>query len=118
MAKFTDALRGYAFEIMKREQFVCCYCGLDGKECFQNWLQMTWEHLLPKGHPDRDDPRFITCACNFCNVADNRYFDQTQKRGIELDGLTPAELIGLRKEYVYRTRNAYHEFWLEQVNVG
>ena len=28
--KFGDALRGYAHSILKRDDFTCRYCGLDG----------------------------------------------------------------------------------------
>jgi hypothetical protein len=31
VAKFGDALRGYAHLVVKRDGFVCRYCGLDGK---------------------------------------------------------------------------------------
>lgn len=30
MPGFTDALRGYAFAVHKRDGFKCRYCGLDG----------------------------------------------------------------------------------------
>ncbi len=75
MAGFDDALRGYAYPIHRRDGFRCRYCGLDGTKSFASWLSLHWDHLLPKGHPHRDDPDFIVTACMFCNVADNRYFD-------------------------------------------
>lgn len=115
MPGFTDALRGYAFEVHKRDGFRCRYCGLDGKESFANWLSLSWDHLLPKGNPNRDNPEYIVTACMFCNTADNRYFDQAEKRGIRFDGLTPDELIAQRLPYVEKTRNSYREFWAEQV---
>lgn len=115
MKKFTDSLRGYAFDVMERDGFTCVFCGIDGKTSFATWLSMSWDHLLPKGHALRDDPAYIVCACNFCNVADNRYFCQLEKRGLSLEGLTPAQLIGQRLIWVQRTRDSYHDFWLEKV---
>jgi len=76
---------------------------------------LSWDHLLPKGHPQRDDPDYIVTACMFCNVADNRYFDLAAKRGLSLDGLTPEQLIAQRLPYVQTTRQQYQEFW--EVNV-
>jgi 5-methylcytosine-specific restriction endonuclease McrA len=115
MAKFTDSLRGYAYEVLKRDGFICQYCGLDGTKSFDNWLTLSWDHLLPKGHHNRDNPDYIVAACNFCNTADNRYFDLAEKRGLELNGLSPIELVEQRKNYVRLTRENYFNFWIENV---
>ena len=111
MPTYTDALRGYAFEVLKRDGFRCRYCGLDGTIAFSNWLALSWDHLLPKGHPKRDDPEFIVAACSFCNWADNRYFELAVNRGLKLDGLSQAELVRQRLPFVERARSSYHEFW-------
>ena len=55
MPGFTDALRGYAFPVHQRDGFKCRYCGLDGTQSFANWLSLSWDHLLPKDHPNRDN---------------------------------------------------------------
>jgi hypothetical protein len=52
----------------------------------------------------------------FCNVADNRYFDLAEKRGLHFDELTPDELVAQRRPYVEATRQRYREFWT--ANVG
>ena len=36
MPTFTDSLRGYAFPIHQRDDFICRYCSLDGKESFKD----------------------------------------------------------------------------------
>ena len=115
MTSFTDSLRGYSFAIHKRDNFKCRYCGADGTKYFDTWLTLSWNHLLPKGHPNRDNPNFIVTACNFCNTADNRYFDLAEKRGIKFDGLTPDELVAKRLIYVKATRQSYREFWEQHV---
>jgi len=96
MATYTVALRGYAFQVHKRDGFKCRYCGIDGTKSFDAWLTLSWDHLLPKGHPDRDNLDFIVTACNFCNTADNRYFEQAKKRGLKFDGMAPDELVAQR----------------------
>jgi hypothetical protein len=113
--RFTDALRGYAFRVHQRDGFKCCYCGLDGTDSFGNWLRLSLDHLLPKGHPSRDNPDYHITACMFCNTADNRYFDQATKRGLTFDDKTPEELIEQRRPYVQRTRESYEQFWREHV---
>lgn len=76
-----------------------------------NWLSLSWDHLVPKGHPNRDASEFIVTACMFCNTADKRYFDLAEKCGLTLDGLTPDQLVAQRLSYVEATRNSYQEFW-------
>jgi len=113
--KFTDSLRGYAFKIMQRDNFICQYCGLDGQRSFDNWLALSWDHLLPKGYLNRNNPDYIVAACNFCNTADNRYFDKEIKKGFDFSTLTPKELIKKRKKAVDSTRRNYKKFWIEKV---
>lgn len=115
MPKYTDALRGYAFEVLKRDGFRCRYCGLDGVASFSNWLALSWDHLLPKGHPNRDNPEFIVAACSFCNWADNRYFEQASGRNLTFEGLSQVELVKQRLPFVERTRTQYREFWQQHV---
>jgi hypothetical protein len=118
MPGFDDALRGYAYPIHQRDGFRCRYCGLDGTQSFAGWLSLSWDHLLPKGNPRRDDADYIVTSCMFCNTADNRYFDLAAKRGLHLDGLTPDELVAQRLHYVEATRQRYREFWTANVAVG
>jgi hypothetical protein len=115
MPASTDALRGYAFNVLKRDGFRCRYCGLDGTTSFTDWLTLSWDHLLSKGHPDRDNPEYIVAACFFCNCADNRDFDQAEARGLKFEGRSHAELVEQRRPYVLRTRAAYHDLWEQNV---
>jgi hypothetical protein len=115
MAAFDDALRGYAFPVHKRDNFRCRYCGLDGTQSFGAWLSLSLDHLLPRGHINRDNPDFTVTACMFCNTADNQYFRHAEKRGLQFDDLTPDQLIAQRLPYVQATRQSYQKFWEEQV---
>jgi 5-methylcytosine-specific restriction endonuclease McrA len=116
MPGFTDALRGYAFEVHKRDRFKCRYCGLDGTLSFANWLSLPLDHLVPKGHPYRENQDYQVTACIFCNTADNLYFTHLEKRGLKVDGLSPDELVAQRKQYVDKTRAAYEDFWRMNVH--
>ncbi len=115
MATFTDSLRGYALPVHERDGWRCRYCGLDGRSGFESWLSLSWDHLLPKGHPKRDDDIFIVTACMFCNVADNQYFAKARERGLRFDGMTAEQLVEQRRPWVMRTRDSYFSFWKENV---
>lgn len=116
--KFDDALRGYAYAVLKRDGFRCRYCGLDGSTSFDSWLALSWDHLLPKGHRNRDNEDFIVAACNFCNTADNRYLEKLLACGFDFDVRSPEELVELRWSSVERTRKAYRQFWDDKVRGG
>lgn len=117
MAKHTDSLRGYSFDTHCRDDFTCIYCGADGNKSFETWLTLSRDHLLPQGHPQRDNPDYIVTACQFCNTADNHYFERAQKEGFSFDGLTPEQLIKRRKLCVMKTREDYRAFWDKKVNM-
>lgn len=51
----------------------------------------------------------------FCNTADNQYFKHAAKRGLNLNGKTPGDLIKMRLPYVQETRKSYEEFWIAHV---
>jgi hypothetical protein len=106
--KFSDsALMGYAHLVLKRDGFICRYCGLDGT-VWPNWLYLSWDHLLPKGHSQRDDPAFIVAACLFCNTSCNRTI-------WEVEGKTPDQLVEQKRPAILAVRARYREFWEHEV---
>ena len=104
---YIDALRGYAYAVHRRDGFRCVYCGLDGTS-WPNWLYLSWDHLLPKGHPARDDERYIMTACRFCNEARNRTVFATE-------GLSPADIVNLKRDAIAQVRGDYRDFWEARV---
>ena len=115
MTDNSVSLQGYGYPIHKRDGFRCRYCGVDGADSFDAWLTFTVDHLLPKGHPDRDNPDYIVTACQFCNVADNHYFEKADQLGLRFDGLTPDELVAQRLPFVQERRKAFQKFWQKNV---
>lgn len=105
---FTDALRGYAHRVLRRDGFRCVYCGLDGSADFGLWLHLSWDHLLPPGHANRNDERFIVTACRFCNEAHNR-------TAFLVEGKAPEEIVALKREAILARRAEYRAFWEERV---
>ena len=110
MDGFDDSLRGYGHPVHVRDGFRCRYCDFEGSK-WPNWLFLTVDHLLPKGHPLREEKEFQVTACSFCNVADNLYFQKAEARGLLFDGMSPDELVEQRKPYVSEVREAYRRFW-------
>ena len=108
---FNDALRGYAHPVIRRDGFRCVYCGLDGTSALSNWLHLSWDHLLPKGHSSRDDERFLVAACRFCNEVHNR-------TASDVNGKTAEQIVALKKEAVLVRRAEYREFWENEVAQG
>jgi 5-methylcytosine-specific restriction endonuclease McrA len=110
-----ESLRGYAYDVHKRDGFRCVYCGLDGTESFSNWLTLTRDHLLPKGHQKRNEQAFIVTACSFCNTADNHYLEREIKAGHNFDEPSREKLIDRRKQTVLKVREDFKTFWKENV---
>ena len=107
MPKYIDALRGYAACVLKRDRYVCAYCGLDGK-IWPNWLYFSWDHLLPVGHPMRDNPDYIVAACLSCNTFANR-------TKFDVEGKTRQQLVAQKRPIVLARRAEYRQFWCENV---
>lgn len=111
MPAYDDSLRGYSYEAHRRDGFKCRYCGADGTKSFDVWLTLSSEHLLPKGHPKRNNFDYIVTACLFCNTADNHYFEHAEKRGLKFENLTPEQLVQQRLPYGMSRRDEYKKFW-------
>lgn len=103
----SESLRGYAHAVLKRDGFICRYCGLDGAQ-WPNWLYLSWDHLLPVGHSQRNNPDFIVAACRFCNESCNRTV-------FPVEGKTPEELVEQKKFYVLKKRAEYKLFFDAEV---
>lgn len=107
MAQFEDALRGYAFDILKRDGFRCRYCGWDGSQ-WPNWLYLSVDHLLPPGHPQRENLDYKVAACRFCNEAYNRTV-------YNVEGKTPEQLVEQKKPRILEKRAEYKSFFDQKV---
>lgn len=108
MTKYNDALRGYAYPVHKRDGFKCIYCRLDGTQ-WPNWLFLSWDHLLPPGHPQRENLDYIVTACRFCNEVHNKTI-------FPVEGKNPAELVKQKREFVLKRREEYYEFFKTEVD--
>ena len=104
---FTDSLRGYTHPIHERDGYICVYCCWDGR-LWPNWLYLSRDHLLPKGHPQREQEEFVVTACRFCNEVHNR-------TTFEVEGKSPDEIISVKRQAVLERRAEYKDFWDQKV---
>ena len=52
------------FEIFKKDNFTCQYCGRNVKE---DKIRLHIEHIIPKAKGGTDDPSNLTTSCSDCN---------------------------------------------------
>jgi 5-methylcytosine-specific restriction endonuclease McrA len=55
-------------KVLKRDQFRCQYCGLDGMSNFENFLIMTVDFVLPRARKGKKESRNLVAACRPCNL--------------------------------------------------
>lgn len=108
MAKYIDSLRGYGYRVNKRDGFICKYCGFDGRS-FHNWLQLTIDHILPRGQGGSDDDNNKITVCHACNSITSRmkFLKDKTKEGI----------IQEKIQRVKERQTEYRRFWQEKVNL-
>lgn len=100
------ALGDYGHLVFKRDGFTCVYCGFDGNG-FNQWRQLTVDHLRPKRAGGTDAIENLVTACNFCNSATSRMkfaHDQAKE-----------EILALKKEHVKARLKEFHYFWAHRV---
>jgi 5-methylcytosine-specific restriction endonuclease McrA len=55
-------------KILERDQYVCRYCGLDGKASFENALVMSVDFVVPRARKGKKDPANLVACCRPCNT--------------------------------------------------
>jgi hypothetical protein len=55
-------------KILERDDFVCRYCGLDGRASFENALVMRVDFVKPRAHKGKKDPANLVACCTPCNT--------------------------------------------------
>lgn len=74
------ARHGYGPPVFAQCGYACVYCGLDMRESFESWLQLSVDHVIPRQMRDRgyetawieDISNLVTC-CRACNDFGNRF---------------------------------------------
>ncbi len=55
-------------KILERDQFVCRYCGLDGRASLENALVMSVDFVVPRARKGKKDPANLVACCRPCNM--------------------------------------------------
>lgn len=55
-------------KILERDDFVCQYCGLDGRASFENALVMRVDFVVPRARKGKKDPGNLVACCTPCNT--------------------------------------------------
>lgn len=65
----VDWGNGPRWEVVKRDNLCCVYCGLDGRKSFAAWLQLieAFDHLVPVSAGGADSMNNLVTSCWICN---------------------------------------------------
>lgn len=55
-------------KILERDNYVCQYCGLDGRASFENALVMRVDFVVPRARKGKKDPNNLVACCTPCNT--------------------------------------------------
>lgn len=55
-------------KILERDNYVCQYCGLDGRASFENALIMRVDFVLPRARKGKKEPNNLVACCTPCNT--------------------------------------------------
>jgi 5-methylcytosine-specific restriction endonuclease McrA len=55
-------------KILERDDYVCRYCGLDGRASFENALVMRVDFVVPRAHKGKKNPDNLVACCTPCNT--------------------------------------------------
>ena len=55
-------------KILERDDYVCRYCGLDGRGSFENALVMRVDFVIPRAHKGKKNPDNLVACCTPCNT--------------------------------------------------
>jgi len=55
-------------KILERDDYVCRYCGLDGRGSFENALAMRVDFVVPRARKGKKDPSNLVACCSACNT--------------------------------------------------
>ncbi len=101
-----ESLRGYGREAYLRDRFKCQYCGFDGRD-FLGWMQLSVDHIVPRGAGGADDLDNLATCCHSCNSITSR---------MNFAPATPKDEIIRQK--IQRVRSRHQEcleFWKANV---
>lgn len=103
MKKYNETLRGWGHPVFQRDNFVCRYCGYDGKTDYRHWMQLSVDHIMPRNSGGTDAPDNMLTCCKSCNSITSR---MEFPKGISIENI-----IEQKKRRVAERHAEYRAFW-------
>ena len=100
------ALGDYGVEIFRRDHFPCVYCGFDGR-LFDNWMQLSVEHIRPRSSGGEDGLENTVTACRSCNSMTSRMRFPPDE--------TKNQILQKKRVRCEWRRKEFYDHWLEMV---
>ena len=100
------ALTDYGARVFRRDNFTCVYCGFDGR-LFDNWMQLSIDHVIPRKDGGSDDEANLVTACRACNSITSRMTFSS--------GASGQEIVVAKRRRVEERRKVFYDWWLEAV---
>ena len=101
-----ESLGKYWERIFERDHFTCVYCGFDGRP-FDNWMQLSTDHVLPKKSGGRDTLANLVTACFFCNFLASAFTADPSE--------SPDHILVRKRAHILERREEYFTRWVQTV---
>jgi len=100
------SLGDYGKKIYKKYHYTCVYCGFDGRS-FDNWMQLSIDHIRPKNCGGTDESNNFVVACRACNSITSRMkFD---------NNLSNSQILKQKRDKVKERRTIFYQLWIDEV---
>ena len=109
------SLMGYSRDLFKQYNYTCVYCGKYLGGSFENWMQLTREHVIPYKRLVNDDSKYrnyeknLRVACAICNNMRTRsYFPEYYS--LPIDERIEKTLVA-KKKLILERRDEFQRFY-------
>ena len=88
--------------VYRRCDFTCVYCGFDGR-VFENWMQLSIDHVLPRNSGGGNSETNKVVACRSCNSITSR---------MKFPPDTPRKIVfDRKKQRIKNRRDEFRAYW-------
>ena len=109
------SLMDYSRDLFKKYNYTCIYCGKYFGGSFEDWMQLTREHVIPFKKLAKDDPENrnnennYRVACAICNNMRTRA-DFSEYDSLPIDERINKVLVA-KKELILKRRKEFERFY-------
>ncbi len=109
------SLMGYSRDLFKKYDYKCVYCGKYFGGSFEDWMQLTREHVIPYKKLTNEDAKYkdyennLRVACAICNNMRTRA-DFSEYDSLQIDERIERVLVA-KKELILKRREEFERFY-------